>query len=103
MLRWPLAPARERIRATVMGAAQHTVQVSGNTIHRSDDLLPRKNLQVLRPEVDLNGEIDSAAIAEAIQRHFRAFDIEEGKAEVALVFRWEVRRPRSARRPSAVA
>ncbi|MBI2532587.1 MAG: ethanolamine ammonia-lyase reactivating factor EutA [Deltaproteobacteria bacterium] len=35
---WPLAPARECIRATVMGAAQHTIQVSGNTIHRSKKL-----------------------------------------------------------------
>ena len=53
---WPLAPARECIRATVTGAAQHTVQVSGNTIYRSNgDLLPRKNLQVLRPAVDLSG------------------------------------------------
>jgi ethanolamine utilization protein EutA len=87
---WPLAAARECIRATVMGAAQHTVQVSGSTIHRSrDDLLPRKNLQVLRPEVELNDDIDSAAVADAIQHHFRVFDLEEGKAEVALVFRWD--------------
>jgi ethanolamine utilization protein EutA len=89
-LPWPLAPARECIRATVMGAAQHTVQVSGNTIHRTDEsLLPRKNLQVLRPPVNLASDIDSAAIAEAIQKHFRAFDLIEGQAEVALVFRWD--------------
>ncbi len=89
-LRWPLAPARECIRATVMGAAQHTVQVSGNTIYRTDEnLLPQKNLQVLRPDVDLTGEIVSATIAEAIQNHFRVFDLIEGQAEVALVFRWD--------------
>jgi ethanolamine utilization protein EutA (predicted chaperonin) len=89
-LPWPLAPARECIRATVMGAAQHTVQVSGNTIHRTDEnLLPRKNLQVLRPQVNLNGDIVSAIVAEAIQNHFRAFDLAEGKAEVALVFHWD--------------
>jgi ethanolamine utilization protein EutA len=88
-LPWPLAPARECIRATVMGAAQHTVQVSGNTIYRShDDLLPRKNLQVLRPAVDLNDNIDAATVAEAILSHFQIFDLEEGKTEVALVFRW---------------
>ncbi|HYT56139.1 MAG TPA: ethanolamine ammonia-lyase reactivating factor EutA [Verrucomicrobiae bacterium] len=88
-LRWPLAPARECIRATVMGAAQHTVQVSGNTIHRTDEsLLPQKNLQVLRPELDLSGAIVSATIAEALQKHFHAFDLVEGQAEVALVFRW---------------
>jgi len=89
-LPWPLQPARECIRATVMGAAQHTVQVSGNTIYRTDEnLLPRKNLQVLRPPVDLASDIDSASVAEAIQKHFHAFDLVEGQAEVALVFRWD--------------
>jgi ethanolamine utilization protein EutA len=86
---WPLAPARECIRATVMGAAQHTVQVSGNTIYRSSqELLPRKNLQVLRPPVDLSDTIDSATLAGSIRRHFEAFDLKEGEVEVALVFRW---------------
>src|SRR5919109_4890847 len=86
---WPLAPARECIRATVIGAAQHTVQVSGNTIYRSnDDLLPQKNLQVLRPAVDLSGDIEAATVAQAILDHFQIFDLEEGKADVALVFRW---------------
>ena len=85
-----LASARECIRATVMGAAQHTVQVSGNTIYRSgDSLLPRKNLQVLRPPVDLDGDIDPAAMAQTIRNHFRAFDLTEGEAEVALVFLWQ--------------
>ena len=87
---WPLAPARECIRATVMGAAQHTVQVTGNTIYCSDEkLLPKKNLQVLRPEVDLGGEIISAKITESIEKHFRAFDLTEGQTQVALVFRWD--------------
>ena len=87
---WPIEPARERIRATVMGASQYTVQVSGNTIYRSnDELLPRKNLQVLRPNVDLSGEIDAGKVAQGIQDHFRAFDLVEGEDEVALVFPWE--------------
>jgi ethanolamine utilization protein EutA len=73
-----------------MGAAQHTVQVSGNTIYCSDEkLLPQKNLQVLRPEVDLSDEIISAKITEAIEKHFRAFDLTEGQTQVALVFRWD--------------
>ena len=89
-LHWPLAPARECIRATVMGAAQHTVQVSGSTIYRSNDgLLPQKNLQVLRPPVDLSDAIDSPALARAVAGHFQAFDLKEGEAEVALVFRWD--------------
>ncbi|HET8564038.1 MAG TPA: ethanolamine ammonia-lyase reactivating factor EutA, partial [Candidatus Binatia bacterium] len=88
-LAWPLAPARECIRATVVGAAQHTIQVSGNTIYRSnDELLPRKNLQVLRPAVDLSHDIDAPTVARAILSHFDAFDLKEGETEVALVFRW---------------
>ena len=72
-----------------MGAAQHTVQVSGNTIYRTDeDLLPRKNLQVLRPDVDLRHDIDANAIAHGIASHFQYFDLIEGESEVALVFRW---------------
>lgn len=89
-LAWPLAPARECIRATVMGAAQHTIQVSGNTIHRcKDELLPRKNLQVLRPPIDLSARIDPLELARAIAGHFQVFDLKEGEAEVALVFRWD--------------
>jgi ethanolamine utilization protein EutA len=89
-LAWDLMPARECIRATVMGAAQHTIQVSGNTIYRSDDdLLPRKNLQVLRPDIDLRHDIDANAIAHGIASHFQAFDLIEGESEVALVFRWD--------------
>jgi ethanolamine utilization protein EutA len=88
-LPWPVEAARECIRATVMGASQHTVQVSGNTLYRSDEaLLPRKNLQVLRPDVDLSRDIDANAVAHSIASHFRAFDLVEGQADVALVFRW---------------
>ncbi len=88
-LAWPLAPARECIRATVMGAAQHTVQVSGNTIFRSNDkLLPQKNLQVLRPDVDLSRDIDANGIGHSIAKHFQSFDLIEGQSAVALVFRW---------------
>lgn len=86
----PLLQARECIRATVMGASQYTVQVSGNTIYHSDDeLLPRKNLQVLRPPVELSDDIDPDAVAKAIQTHFETFDLAEGDSEVALVFKWD--------------
>ena len=89
-LPWPLLPASECIRATVMGASQYTVQVSGNTIYQSDgSLLPRRNMQVLRPPCDLSGDIVPDRIAQAIRTHFTTFDLTEGEAEVALVFRWE--------------
>ena len=89
-LPWALLPAGECIRATAIGASEYSVQISGNTVYVSNpaQLLPRKNLQVLQPEVSLEGDIDAARVAQAIRRHFQAFDLKEGEAEVALAFRW---------------
>ncbi|MEO5693949.1 MAG: ethanolamine ammonia-lyase reactivating factor EutA [Usitatibacter sp.] len=90
-LPYPLLPAGECIRATAIGASEYSVQLSGNTVYISDPgvLLPRKNLQVLRPDACLAGDIDAARVTQAIQRHFKAFDLVEGGVEVALAFRWE--------------
>src|SRR5712691_10978044 len=56
-----LQPAVERIRATVIGASQFTVQVSGNTIAISrPDMLPLHNVQVLYPRVADRGDIQPA-------------------------------------------
>src|SRR5260370_8403784 len=50
-LPWPLLPAGECIRATALGASEYSVQLSGNTSYITNpaELLPRRNLQVLRP------------------------------------------------------
>lgn len=86
---WPLLPAGECIRATAIGASEHSVQVSGNTIHVSDSsLLPRKNLQVLRPNCDFSQGIDANAVARSILDHFKAFDMQDAETDVALAFRW---------------
>jgi ethanolamine utilization protein EutA len=89
-LPWALLPAGECIRATAIGASEYSVQLSGNTVYVSNpaELLPRKNLQVLQPDIALEGDIDAARVAQAIRRHFQAFDLREGEAEVALAFRW---------------
>jgi ethanolamine utilization protein EutA len=89
-LPYPLLPAGECIRATAIGASEYSVQLSGNTVYVSSpaELLPRKNLQVLQPDVDLSAAIDPARVTQAIRRHFEAFDLVEGEAEVALAFRW---------------
>ena len=86
-----LLPAGECIRATAIGASEYSVQLSGNTVFISNpsELLPRKNLQVLQPDLALDGDIDAARVTQAIGRHFEAFDLEEGQVEVALAFRWQ--------------
>jgi ethanolamine utilization protein EutA len=89
-LPWPLLPAGECIRATAIGASEYSVQISGNTVYVSNpaELLPRKNLQVLQPDISLEGDIDATRVTQAIRRHFRNFDVREGEGEVALAFRW---------------
>ena len=90
-LPYSLLPAGECIRATAIGASEYSVQLSGNTVYISNPaaLLPRKNLQVLQPDLSLAGDIDAARVTQAIRRHFEAFDLAEGEGEVALAFRWQ--------------
>ena len=90
-LPYPVLPAGECIRATAIGASEYSVQLSGNTVYISNPaaLLPRKNLQVLQPDISLAGEIDAARVTQSIRRHFEAFDLKEGEVEVALAFRWQ--------------
>lgn len=89
-LAWPVLDAGECIRATALGASEYSVQLSGNTTYISSPgrLLPRRNLQVLQPEFQCGAEIDPEALANAVRAHFKAFDLVEGEAEVALAFRW---------------
>jgi ethanolamine utilization protein EutA len=87
----PLRPAEVRIRATVIGASQYTVQVSGNTIYLSHpDLLPLRNLQVITPEFEQNESITSAVIKASVDKALQRYDIVDGDRAVALAVRWEL-------------
>ena len=86
-----LRPAEVRIRATVIGASQYTVQVSGNTIYLSHpDLLPLRNLQVVTPEFEQTEAITSAEIKDAVAKALQRFDILDAERAVALAIRWEL-------------
>jgi ethanolamine utilization protein EutA len=79
----------ERIRATVIGASQFTVQVSGNTISISDEsVLPFHNLQVIYPHLPEREDVTPDEVLESIQRAFQRFDIVEGDVPVALAIDW---------------
>jgi ethanolamine utilization protein EutA len=90
-LPWPLLPPGECIRATALGASEHSVQLSGNTsyISKPGELLPRRNLQVLQPHFECGETIDAEKLAAAIRSHFTAFDLIEGEGEVALALKWQ--------------
>jgi len=85
-----MLPAGACIRATALGASEYSVQLSGNTscITTPGKVLPRRNMQVLKPDIVLGDDIDAAAVARGITDHFTAFDLDPGRDEVALAFEW---------------
>ena len=77
----------ELIRATVIGAGQYTLQVSGVTTHISDpEILPIHNIPVLEPILD-NKNITEESVKKAILKSFNLFDVKEGEGTVALSFK----------------
>ena len=79
------------IRATVTGAAQFSVQISGNTVFISDAaVLPLRNLPVLFCRFDLGGErVASAALAAEIRAALTRADRGDGDGAIAIAFRWQ--------------
>jgi len=79
------------IRATVIGASQYTVQVSGSTIFLSPlDVVPIRNIPVVTPDFILGEpEINPLAVHESTKRTLNHFDLLGAKSPVALAFRWE--------------
>jgi len=85
----PLLEPAQRIRATVIGASQFSVQLSGNTIFLSDPArLPLHNLPVLFPPLDPAAPLRTDDVAAAIRWALRRFDLHDGHAALALAFRW---------------
>ncbi|MBV8538869.1 MAG: ethanolamine ammonia-lyase reactivating factor EutA [Alphaproteobacteria bacterium] len=85
-----LVPPREGIRATVIGASQYTIQVSGSTIFVSPlEALPLRNVPVAAPELPLDGEaIEPAAVADAVARVLKRLDLAAGESPVAIFVPW---------------
>jgi ethanolamine utilization protein EutA len=83
-----VAPSAARIRATCIGAAQYTLQVSGTTIFITrDDLLPLHNLQVIAPH--LPDELTADGVAEAVRAALRRGDVADSDQPVALALHWD--------------
>jgi len=85
-----IEPSDEGIRATVIGASQYTVQVSGSTIFVSpQSVLPLRNLPVIAPELPLDDEpLDPERIAQSVRNALRRHDLHEGDRAVAFCYRW---------------
>ncbi len=85
-----LVASDEGIRATVIGASQYTIQVSGSTIFVApQDVLPLKNVPVVTPNLPLDDDaLDPHKIADAVKAALRRLDLHEGEQTVALCYRW---------------
>jgi len=79
------------IRATVIGASQYTIQVSGSTIYLSPlDVVPVRNIPVVMPRFPWHmADFDADSIASVICDALRRFDLLEAASPVALAVRWE--------------
>ncbi len=85
-----VAEPSERIRATVIGAAQYTTQVSGSTIYVSPlEILPLRNVPVVIPQITLDDNlIDPHAVSEAIRSELAKLDLVDGSRAVAVFVTW---------------
>ncbi|NHJ14390.1 MAG: ethanolamine utilization protein EutA [Candidatus Thorarchaeota archaeon] len=87
----PITEPEHKIRATVIGAGQSSLQVSGSTTFLSAGLsYPLRNLPVLTPHIP-KGRTDSIVVRKAIDIAFKRFDLQEGRESLILAFNDSVR------------
>jgi ethanolamine utilization protein EutA len=74
---YPVVPPAETLRATVLGASTQTVTLSGSTIWAEREILPLKNVPVIRPMLIL-GRDDPAptSIARSISEAVARWDVD---------------------------
>lgn len=76
----------ETIRATVIGAGTHTVDISGSTINYTRDIFPMKNIPILRvsaKDEDRNYEL----LAEGVKEKIRWFNNGGEEQQIALAIK----------------
>ena len=84
----PMWDPGQGIRATVIGASQFTVEVSGRTIHISDGTaLPLHNVPVLSPTLPMGESFSVQSVAEEIGFALSRAQVTSGQP-IALAVRW---------------
>lgn len=75
----------ETIRATVIGAGNHTTTISGSTILYSTDVFPLKNIPVVSIDVgDEDDELRQNELIEVIETKIKWFELSDEQQLVAL-------------------
>ena len=84
----PIVDPGQGIRATVIGASQFTVEVSGRTIHISAGTeLPVHNVPVLTPSLPMGESFSVQSVAEEISSVLSLAQLVNGQP-IALALRW---------------
>ncbi|MGA2392141.1 MAG: ethanolamine ammonia-lyase reactivating factor EutA [Candidatus Lustribacter sp.] len=79
-------PSAQRIRSTVIGASQYTIQLSGNTVFVSDErALPVRNIRAVRIAVPAGDAAIAGAVVEQVDGARR---ILEGAEPLAVMIEW---------------
>ncbi|HSE86675.1 MAG TPA: ethanolamine ammonia-lyase reactivating factor EutA [Candidatus Binatia bacterium] len=80
-----------RIRATVIGASQYTIQVSGNTIFITpQDAVPVRNVPVVAPEFAFDvDDLSKETVKDATLDALRRLDLLNARQPVAIAFHWQ--------------
>ncbi|MBX2838350.1 MAG: ethanolamine ammonia-lyase reactivating factor EutA [Gammaproteobacteria bacterium] len=79
------------IRATVAGASQYTVQLSGSTVYLDPPgAVPVNNVATIQPRLDLGeDELDANIIAEEIKVALQRIDFSVNRCAVAVALHWQ--------------
>ena len=87
----PIVETPGGIRATVIGASQYTIQVSGSTIYLSaEDVVPVRNVPVVMPNIAWADEpFSPERVAASVRGALHRFDLLEARTPVAIAARWE--------------
>jgi len=70
---YAIVPPSETVRATVLGASTQTVTLSGSTIWAEREILPLKNVPVIRPA--LPASLDPASVSRSITEAVTRWDV----------------------------
>jgi ethanolamine utilization protein EutA len=87
----PVVETPGGIRATVIGASQYTIQVSGSTIYLSPlEVVPLRNVPVVMPRFPwAASDFSATEVMSAIRDALRRFDLLDASGPVAIAAQWE--------------
>jgi len=86
----PIIEPAQKIRATVIGASQFSVQVSGNTIYSTDHtILPIHNIPILRLDYDFSKNLEPHDIANLLKIKKENLELQQNNL-IGIALNWDL-------------